>query len=214
MYNLEECKNKLKRVRFTMLRREIIGESCKEVYDKVSEYNKMKSIVELMESRYSKEELVSSDIYRNAMLYLDYTQNPSIRKRLLDDLEWAGFNKEDAGTKHIATLATIFFHERKLYGRKDINDIINKSYWDLSNYNNEHYGMLGLPKEQVVADILKVINANNNIDCSHEKIVYELADRLKSFDYKQGEEKRKPYSFMINGKTYSDMSDEKKYLLK
>ena len=126
---------------FADLRKEVVGASCKEVYKKVEEYyNKVKSWVEYMEGKYSKEDLSSRYDYCEAKNYLHHVPRPSIRQRLLDDLEWAGFNKEDAGTKHIATIATLFFHERKLFQSEFITD---KSFWDLSDSDNEHYNMLG-----------------------------------------------------------------------
>ena len=45
---------------FADLRKEVVGASCKEVYKKVEEYyNKVKSWVEYMEGKYSKEDLSS-----------------------------------------------------------------------------------------------------------------------------------------------------------
>lgn len=178
---------------FADLRKEVVGASCKEVYKKAEEYNKVKSWVEYMEDKYPKEELSSRYDYREAKNYLYHVQKPSIRQRLLDDLEWAGFNKEDAGTKHIATIATLFFHERKLYQSKFITD---KSYWDLSDFDNEHYKMLGLPKEQVVCDILDVMSKNNDIHCSHETLIYGMADKYGVYGYDRDEEDIKPYSDM------------------
>ena len=181
------------REQFAELRKEVVGASCKETYKKVEEYNKIKSWVQYMEEKYPKEVLFSRYDYREAKEYLYHTQQPSIRKRFLDDLEWAGLNKEDAGTKHIATIATIFFHERKLYQSKDISD---RSYWNLSDFNNEHYGMLGLPKEQVVCDILDVMSKNDDIHSSHEELIYEMADSLGVYGYDRDEEELKPYSDM------------------
>ena len=178
---------------FADLRKEVVGASCKEVYKKSEEYNKVRSWVEYMEGKYPKEELSSRDDYREAKNYLYHVQKPSIRQRLLDDLEWTGFNKEDAGTKHIATIATLFFHERKLYQSKFITD---KSYWDLSDFDNEHYKMLGLPKDQVISDILDVMSKNDDIHCSHETLIYEMADSFGIYGYNRDEEDSKPYSDM------------------
>lgn len=178
---------------FADLRKEVVGASCKEVYKKSEEYNKVKSLVEYMEGKYPKEDLSSRYDYRVAKNYLYHVQKPSIRQRLLDNLEWAGFNKEDAGTKHIATIATLFFHERKLYQSKFITD---KSYWDLSDFDNEHYKMLGLPKEQVVCDILDVMSKNDDIHSSHETLIYEMADSLGVYGYDRDEADIKPYSDM------------------
>ncbi len=181
------------REQFAEFRKEVVGASCKEVYKKTEEYNKVKSWVQYMEGKYPKEDLSSRYDYREAKNYLYHVQRPSIRQRFLDDLEWTGFNKEDAGTKHIATIATIFFHERKLYQSKDIRD---RSYWNLSDFDNEHYGMLGLPKEQVVCDILDVMSKNDDIHSSHEELIYEMVDSLGVYGYDRDEEDSKPYSDM------------------
>ena len=181
------------REQFVELRKEVVGTSCKEIYAKVKEYNKIKSWVQTVEEKYDKEDLYSRYDYRKAKEYLYHVQQPSIRQRFLDDLEWAGFNKEAAGTKHIATIATIFFHERKLYQSKDIKD---RSYWNLSDFDNEHYGMLGLPKEQVVCDILDVMSKNDDIHSSHEELIYGIVDTLGVYGYDRDDENCKPYSDM------------------
>lgn len=181
------------REQFAELRKEVVGTSCKEIYNKVEEYNKIKSWIETVEEKYPKEDLSSRYDYRKAKEYLYHVQQPSIRQSFLYDLEWAGFNKEDAGTKHIATIATIFFHERKLYQSKDIWD---RSYWNLSDFDNEHYGMLGLPKEQVVGDILDAMSKNDDIHCQHEELIYGMVDRLGVYGYDRDDESCKPYSDM------------------
>ena len=43
------------------------------------------------------------------------------------------------------------------YKRSDVDN----SYWDLSDYNNEHYRMLGLPREKVIRDILNTMFDND-----------------------------------------------------
>ena len=170
MENNELAKIKDKKEKFYMLRKEIVGNSCKEVSKQVLEY-------------------------RNFLeKYPDYKRydlkNPSIRKRVLDDLEWDGFFLKDKGTQYLASLITIFFHERKLYRRGDICD---KSYWDLSDFSNEHYGMLGNSKSNVIREILKAIRNSEIENGPIEEVVYTIADSIGYYGRDRDDRKRVPY---------------------
>lgn len=156
MNNNELLKIKDKKEQFYMLRKEIIGDSCRE----------------------------EKNCY----------QNPPLRKSILNSLEWDGFDLEEQGTQYLASLITIFFHERKLYRRKDIED---KSYWDISDYNNEHYRMLGTSKENVINAILYSIFKNETEFGSIEEIVYELADEYGYYGRDRDDRKRVPYTKLL-----------------
>lgn len=180
--------------RFAMLRKRIIGQSSKEIMAKLMEYREKEEEVKRIERENTPESLNGHYLYKKWKCELDVT--PSIRENALEALEWAGFNKDDAGTQYIATLATIFFHERELYRREDTD----KSYWDLSDCDNVHYGMLGLPKQKVIADILTVMDKNAYASRSHETLIYNLADDLEYYCSDHDAEKRKPYTDMLKEK--------------
>ena len=173
MTNNELQQIKDPRERFCMTRKEIVGDSCKKVSEKSRIYRAYLERVKDMESRYSVEELATNYNYQRYTSTLYHLPNPSIRECALDCLEWIGYQKEDKGTQYLATLITIFYHEKKLYHRKDFPD---KSYWNLDDWNNEHYGMMGAPKKRVIYDILEANSHNTDLSCPFEETVYEIAD--------------------------------------
>lgn len=136
MTNNELMQIKDYKERFAMTRKEVIGESCRDVVER----------------------------------------QVSIRKCALDYLENDGFNIEDQGTQYLASLITLLYHERKLYRRKDIKD--KAYYWNLNDWNNEHFGMLGNTKENVINAILSSIGTNDMENGPIDELVYEMADSI------------------------------------
>ena len=177
-----------KKMQFAILRNDIVGASCKGCLTTSLEYRKLEKLAKTMEEENSIEDLSKSLDYKLIKRYLLDTIEPNIRETFLENLEWIGFDRDNAGTKHLATIATILFHERKLYSRSDITD---KSYFDLSDFNNEHYGMLGLPKEKVIYDIL---NTNKDFSCPYDLLIYDMVDKLGYYGFDVNDEKRKAYS--------------------
>lgn len=134
MTNNELMQIKDDKERFAMTRKEVIGESCKDVTKR----------------------------------------RISIRKSVLENLENDGFNIEDLGTQYLASLITLLYHERKLYRRKNIKG--KAKYWNLADWNNEHFGMLGSTKENVINAILNSISTNTIEGGPIDELVYEIAD--------------------------------------
>ena len=143
---------KEQRRKFCMLRKEVIRESCMEIKKQITE---------------SKMHLVK---FPNDKCIV---RNPSVRIMVLDYLKSFGYDLNDKGTEYLATLITIFFHERKLYQQKDIED---KSYWNLKDFSNEHYQMLGDNPDNVINHISNSIDKNEYEDGSIAEVVYTLAD--------------------------------------
>lgn len=121
-------------------------------------------------------------------------RNISIRKEVLEVLEEDGFNLNEQGTQYLASLITIFYHERKMYRRKDIED---KSYWNLDNWSNEHYGMLGNEKERVVNAILSSIGKNEIESGPIDDLVYDIADSM-IHRYNRDDERRERYTKLLS----------------
>lgn len=195
MTNNELQQIKDPRERFCMTRKEIVGDSCKKIAEKSRIYRAYLERVKYMESRYSAEELETNYDYRRCTATLYHLQNPSIRERALDSLEWIGYQKEDKGTQYLATLITIFYHERKLYHRKDFPD---KRYWDLEDWNNEHYGMMGAPKERVIYEILEANSHNPDLCCPFEETVYRITDSLGAIKYDENTRNCRGYEDLLS----------------
>ena len=121
-------------------------------------------------------------------------RNINIRKEVLEVLEEDGFNLNEQGTQYLASLITIFYHERKMYRRKDIED---KSYWNLDNWSNEHFGMLGNEKERVVNAILSSIGKNEIESGPIDDLVYDIADSM-IYRYNRDDERRERYTKLLS----------------
>lgn len=121
-------------------------------------------------------------------------RNINIRKEVLEVLEEDGFNLNEQGTQYLASLITIFYHERKMYRRKDIED---KSYWNLDDWSNEHYGMLGNEKERVVNAILSSIGKNEIESGPIDDLVYDIADSM-IHRYNRDDERRERYTKLLS----------------
>ena len=121
-------------------------------------------------------------------------RNINIRKEVLEVLEEDGFNLNEQGTQYLASLITIFYHERKMYRRKDIED---KSYWNLDDWSNEHYGMLGNEKERVVNAILSSIGKNEIESGPSDDLVYDIADSM-IHRYNRDDERRERYTKLLS----------------
>ncbi len=125
--------------------------------------------------------------------------NPSVRQRTLEDLEEEGFNLKDKGTQYLATLITIYFHERKLFR---IKNFTNQAYFDktilryfnLNRKDNEHYSMLGTTKEKAVKEMNNAIAKSNNPNTTIEEIVYDIADYYITKHREDGDEKNVSYT--------------------
>ena len=121
-------------------------------------------------------------------------RNINIRKEVLEVLEEDGFNLNEQGTQYLASLITIFYHERKMYRRKDIED---KSYWNLDDWSNEHYGMLGNEKERVVNAILSSIGKNEIESGPIDDLVYDIADSM-IHRYNRDDVRRERYTKLLS----------------
>ena len=161
---LQEIKNK--KEKFYLIRNQLVRESCKEIRERSKSYN---------------------NIINSNPEYKYYLYNPSIRQNVLDDLESSNYSKKDLGTQYLATLITIYYHERYLFRRRDLD---SDEYFDLSNKNNEHYSMLGTTKEKAISEMEKVINRNEEEDATLPEIVYDLADAYIHIKKEKGYEKK------------------------
>ena len=164
------CENDIKeetpKEKFYNLRKELVGESCKEVKEKIQKYNDYIK-------KYPNDEKI--------------LLNPSIRQRVLKDLQNEGYNLEDIGTQYLATLATMYYHERNLFRMDNIED---NGYFDLSLKYNEHYSMLGNKPDIVRNSINEAIyNAYGEV-VPIDEIVYFLAD---NYNISETSENNKKY---------------------
>lgn len=158
---------------FCMLRKEFIRKSCMEVRKQIAES-------EMHLIRFPNDKQI--------------VRNPRVRIMVLDYLKSFGYDLNDSGTKYLATLITIFFHERKLYQQKYIED---KDYWNLKDFSNEHYKMLGDNPENVIELISSSINKNEYEDGSIAEVVYTLADIVGVYGKDCKVKERVPYSRML-----------------
>lgn len=101
----------------------------------------------------------------------------NIRRHALSILEYDGFNVKDKGTQYLASLITLYFHERKFYEKVGERKTY-EGYWDLDKLSNEHYKMLGNKPTEVVKEILIAIEKNEMEDCMIDDLVYDLTDSL------------------------------------
>lgn len=123
------------------------------------------------------------------------SQESSIIERALNGLEFAGYDKTDRGTQYLAALITIFYHEKDFYHGKDFRD---KSYWNLEDWDNEHYGMMGVPKEREIYDILTANSHNPDLSCPFEETVYQIADSLGSRKYDESKRESVGYVDLLH----------------
>ena len=166
-------KGKNEREGFYILRNEIVRNSCNEIRDKVSYYQRCIAA------------------YPNSKMLFD----PSVRNSILMDLENSGFRLNRVGTQYLATLITMYFHERKLFRRKDIED---NGYFDLSLKNNEHFSMLGTtPDKARKAMENSIRNAEYWNGASIAEVVYTLADNYMYMYREDGDEKNIPSSKVL-----------------
>lgn len=115
----------------------------------------------------------------------------SIYKIALDSLERADYEMDHVGTKLLAKLVTILYHERKMYRRCDVD----KRYWNLSDWGNEHYKMLGADYLMATRCINDAINHSDDNGSSIAEVAYEMADYY-AYLY-NNDERRERYTKML-----------------
>lgn len=124
--------------------------------------------------------------------------NPDIATRIEEMLKDNGFNFLDVGTQYLKRLIEIIYHERELY-YADVSkeqEKIKVDYFNLNDFSNVHYKMLGVPKEKAITDMILTIY-NNKYECGYSisDIVYECADKLMYYNSTDRENiKRKRFS--------------------
>ena len=150
--------------KFYILRNELVKNSCNEIKEKSNRYKRYIS-------KYPNDK--------------DFLLNPSIRESILEDLSNRNWDAFDLGSQYIATLATMYYHERELFKRKD-----NKEYFDLSIYDNEHLKMLGTTPYKARIAMNKAIYKYEGSYLPIDEIVYELADEYIAIS---NTKKRKKY---------------------
>ena len=164
LVEMEELKD------FINLRKEYVEDSIKEEEAEIEKYNQIQKWIDMMESQCTEEELSYSDTYQ-ATIYQMNNKKVPIEECVLNDLNNAGYDIELNGTKLIADLITMFYHERKLFDMMK-NNIYYNRFWNLDNNDNVHYKMLGLDSEEAILQMQESIN-NNSIS----SIVYSIADK-------------------------------------
>lgn len=114
--------------------------------------------------------------------------NPDINIKIDNMLEENGFDLAEEGTKYLSRLIEILYHERSLYYEHG-----NKfDYFNLDDYSNIHYEMLGVTKEQVIYQIISSIVTNElEIGYPISKIVYECVDNLGYHSIDRDNKKRR-----------------------
>ncbi len=176
MENNELQKIKDEKLKFLMLRKEIIGASCKEMKSQISQYKEFIS----KHPEYEKN---------------PFFKNPSIKASIMENLKYDGFDLNDEGTKHLANLILMFFHERKLYR---IEEPQYKNYWDLDDPSNEHYKMFGISPENLISYLLISIEQNEDTrGCSIGEIVYTETDYIGYYGRDRDDKNRVPYKNIL-----------------
>ncbi len=155
---------------FINLRKDYVEESLKEEEAEIEKYKQIQKWKDMMEEQCTEEELSYSDTYQ-ATIYQMANKKVPIKENVLNDLNNAGYNIELNGTKLIADLITMFYHERKLFSMMK-NNIYYNRFWNLDNNDNVHYKMLGLDSEEAILQMQESID-NNTIS----SIVYPIVDR-------------------------------------
>lgn len=155
---------------FINLRKDYVEESLKEEAAEIEKYKQIQKWKDMMEEQCTEEELSYSDTYQ-ATIYQMANKKVPIKENVLNDLNNDGYNIELNGTKLIADLITMFYHERKLFDMMK-NNIYYNRFWNLDNNDNVHYKMLGLDSEEAILQMQESID-NNTIS----SIVYPIVDK-------------------------------------
>ena len=155
---------------FLNLRKNYVEESLKEEEAEIEKYKQIQKWKDMMEEQCTEEELSYSDTYQ-ATIYQMANKKVPIKENVLNDLNNAGYDIELKGTKLIADLITMFYHERKLFSMMK-NNIYYNRFWNLDNNDNVHYKMLGLDSEEAILQMQESID-NNTIS----SIVYPIVDK-------------------------------------
>jgi len=103
--------------------------------------------------------------------------NVNIYEEALRSLFYDGFNLYSEGTQYLASLIAQFFHERESYARIGFRKDY-KSYWDLSNPDNEHYAVLGDSTTNVISAINKAIEESEWEEGPIDDLVYTITDNI------------------------------------
>lgn len=99
----------------------------------------------------------------------------SVRKMILNHISQSdGFDENDLGTQYLASLMAVLFHERRMY-YLDYKDR-GTEYYDLSNEDNEHFGMFGVSKDKFLSEINKSIEKNDFEEGPLDELVYDVVD--------------------------------------
>lgn len=117
----------------------------------------------IKEVEQSKEEnkKVGIDIYKSAL------------RRLDND----GFDTSQIGTRYIAKLVEVFYHEKKLLVRAYKRASL-KGYWDLNDKENPHYFSLGVSEEVMTKMREAIIGSTlEENDTDFNEMIYDLADQ-------------------------------------
>lgn len=107
--------------------------------------------------------------------------NPNILTMIEDMLESDAFDLTNSGTQYLKCLIEILYHERELY-YADVSkeqEKIKVDYFNLADFSNVHYKMLGVPKEKAITDMILTIY-NNEYECGYSisDVVYRFTDNL------------------------------------
>ena len=138
------------------------------------------------------------DRVSNGVIYLDdcVMLNPSVDDYINDSLESDGFDINNEGVIYLAKLICILYHERKLY-YDCCDDPFN--YWNLDNFSNIHYEMLGGNRNKVIHSIISSFVKNDLTgDLAISDYVYSFVDNMGYYSADKKNSKRKRYSKMYN----------------
>jgi len=106
----------------------------------------------------------------------------NIKEEILNILKEEGFDIEESGTKYLASLTALLFHERKLYQKLHKRESY-QDYWNLSDDKNEHYQMLGASSRQVINAMKASIAASDKSMETIPSLIFNITDNLvQSYD--------------------------------
>lgn len=106
----------------------------------------------------------------------------NIKEEVLNVLKEEGFNIEESGTRYLASLIALLFHERKLYQRLHDRQSY-QNYWNLNDEKNEHYHMLGDNSRQVIKAMKESLKTSKRDSEMISSLIFRITDEIvKNYD--------------------------------
>lgn len=96
------------------------------------------------------------------------------------------FDFEEKGTSYLDRLVRILYDEIDFYNSNNDNTF---DYWNLDDYSNIHYKLMGVKSEEAIYEIIKSINNSPvTYGASISEVAFDLVDKLIKRDLKNKKE--------------------------